>query len=151
VYDVRTMEEFYRTRMLSLFNAVNGLIVSMGTMGLGLALVGLYGLVAYGVKRRTHEIGIRMAIGADAGRLVRLVAAQGVLLSVGGLAVGLAFSGAVGHAVAWKIPFSGVARQTDAAALATVSVVVFVVTLLATYIPARRASRINPTEALRYE
>ena len=151
VYDVRTMDEFYRLRMLSVFNVLNGLIASMGVMGLGLALVGLYGLVAYGVKRRTHEIGIRMAIGADASRLVRLVAAQGLLLSFGGLAVGLAVSGAVGHAVAWRIPVAGAARQVDAAALVLVSAVVLAVTLLATYIPARRASRINPTEALRYE
>jgi len=151
VYDVRSMADFYRMRMLLLFRVINGLIASMGIMGLALALIGLYGLVAYGVKRRTREIGIRIAIGADTGRLVRLVAAQGLLLSLGGLTVGLALSGAIGHAVAWTIPFGGAARRLDAAALVIVSAIVLIVTLLATYIPARRATRVKPTEALRYE
>jgi predicted permease len=151
IYDVRTMEEFFRMRMLTLFNIVIGLVGAMGMMGLGLAIVGLYGLVAYGVSRRTREIGIRMAIGADRSSVLRMVVRQGMRLAVAGLGVGLLASAGLGHAVAWTIPGGGNARQFDLVSFLLVAAAVLAVTLAATYVPARRASHIDPTQALRAE
>ena len=89
IYNVRTMEEFFRMRMLVLFNIVIGLVAAMGLMGLALAIVGLYGLVAYAASRRTREIGIRMAIGADRAVVLQMVVRQGVVLTLAGLGAGL--------------------------------------------------------------
>src|SRR5262249_44495898 len=77
IYNVRTMEELYRMRAVSIFNVLVGIVVAMGLMGLGLAIVGLYGLVAYAATRRTREIGIRMAIGASRSTVLRMVLQQG--------------------------------------------------------------------------
>jgi len=149
LYNVRTMEQLYRMRATSIFNVLVGMVGAMGGMGLVLAIVGLYGLVAYAATRRTREIGIRMAIGATAPTVLRLVLRQGVALAVTGLFLGLA--GSVGAGALLKAAFPGPEIQRDLMALALVAPVVLAVTVLATYIPARRASRINPTEALRYE
>jgi putative ABC transport system permease protein len=109
----------------------------------------LYGLVAYAATRRTREIGIRMAIGATAPTVLRMVLGQGVALAVVGLVVGLA--GSVGAGALLVAAFPSGNDQRDLMALALVAPVVLAVTVLATYIPARRASRVNPTQALRYE
>jgi ABC-type antimicrobial peptide transport system permease subunit len=118
-------------------------------MGLVLAIVGLYGLVAYAAARRTREIGIRMAIGATAPTVLRMVLRQGVTLALTGLVLGLA--GSIGAGVLLSAAFPSGNDQRDYLSLALVAPVVLVVTVLATYIPARRASRVNPMEALRYE
>ena len=118
---------------------------------LTLAFVGLYGLVAFSsVSQRTREIGIRMAVGAkDQRRVLRMVLGQGVALALSGLVLGLAASVGAGRLLSAAFP-TGDDRR-DFVSLALVAPVVFVVTLLATYIPARRAARVNPVEALRYE
>jgi ABC-type antimicrobial peptide transport system permease subunit len=152
IYDVRSMEELYRMRVVAQFNLVSRLVAAMGTMGLGLAMAGLYGLVAYGVARRTKEIGIRMAIGASRREVLGMVLRQGVTLAVVGLGAGLLASVGAGRVLVALFPGVGPGNgSTDAVALGLVAVSVFIVTLLAAGIPARRASRINPTEALRYE
>jgi ABC-type antimicrobial peptide transport system permease subunit len=125
------------------------MVGAMGLMGLGLSIVGLYGLVAYAATRRTREIGIRMAIGATAPTVLRMMLRQGLALALTGLLVGLAGSVGAGALLAAAFP-SGDDRQ-DFVSLAIVAPVVLLVTLLATYIPARRASRVNPMVALRYE
>ncbi len=89
IYNVRTMEEFYQMRTITIFNVIIGIVGAMGLMGLGLAIVGLYGLVAYATSRRTREIGIRMAIGAGRTAVLRMVLRQGLVLAVVGLVVGL--------------------------------------------------------------
>jgi len=122
---------------------------AMGLMGLALSIVGLYGLVAYAASRRTREIGIRMAIGATAPTVLRMVLRQGAVLATAGLVVGLGAAMGAGELLAAAFP-SGDDRR-DFLSLLVVAPLVLTVTLLATYIPARRASRINPTEALRYE
>jgi len=114
-----------------------------------LAIVGLYGLVAYAVSRRTREIGIRMAIGADRAVVLRMILRQGLLLSVVGLVVGLAASVGAGRVMRAAFPSGN--DQRDVAALLIVIPVVLAVTFLAAYLPARRASRVNPVQALRYE
>jgi ABC-type antimicrobial peptide transport system permease subunit len=121
----------------------------MGLMGLALSIVGLYGLVAYAATRRTREIGIRMAIGATAPTVLRMVLGQGIALAVIGLGAGLAASVGAGRLLTAVFPSSN--DQGDVIALVLVAGVVLVVTALATYIPARRASRVNPMQALRYE
>jgi len=149
IFNVRTMEEFYRMRALSIFNVLVTAVGGMGVMGLGLSIVGLYGLVAYAASRRTREIGIRMAIGATQVTVLRLVLRQGLILALAGLVVGLAASVGAGRLLDAAFPGDG-GRQ-DLMALVFVAPVVFAITMLAAYVPARRASRINPTEALRYE
>jgi hypothetical protein len=152
IFNVRTMEEFYRLRTVSIFNIIIGLIASMGVMGLALSIVGLYGLVAYGATRRTREIGIRMAIGADRPAVLRMVLRQGMILATSGLVVGVGLGLLARRALAAAFP-GGRPENTgfDFVAFILVVVSVLAATILAAYIPARRASRINPTEALRYE
>jgi putative ABC transport system permease protein len=149
VFNVRTMEQLYHTRAIGVFNVLITTVVAMGLMALALALVGLYGMVAYAASRRTREIGIRMAIGATAPTVLRMVLGQGFTLALVGLAVGLA--GSVGAGRLLRAAFPSGVDQRNGLALAIVGLVVLAVTVLAAYIPARRASRVNPMEALRYE
>jgi ABC-type antimicrobial peptide transport system permease subunit len=121
----------------------------LGLMGLGLAIVGLYGLVAYAVSRRTREIGIRMAIGAGRAAVLRMVLRQGIVLALVGLGVGLVASVGAGELLRAAFPSGN--DQRDVVALLLVIPIVLAVTFLAAYIPARHASRVNPMHALRYE
>ena len=149
IFNVRTMDELFQMRATSIVNVLVTTVAAMGLMGLGLSIVGLYGLVAYAASRRTREIGIRMAIGATPPNVLRMVLRQGVALALSGLVLGLAASVGAGRLLSAVFP-TGDDRR-DFVSLALVAPVVFVVTLLATYIPARRAARVNPVEALRYE
>jgi predicted permease len=149
IYNVRTMEALYRMRATSIINVLVGTVAAMGLMGLGLAIVGLYGLVAYGVTRRTREIGIRMAIGADRAAVLRMVLGQALGLAVVGLIVGLASSVAAGMLMQSAFPLEK--NERDVAPLIMVIPVVLAVTFVAAYVPARRAARVNPMQALRYE
>ena len=148
IYNVRTMAALYRMRAIGIFNVLTTTVAAMGLMGLSLAVVGLYGLVAYAVSRRTREIGIRMAIGADRATVLRMVLRQGTVLALAGLAVGSVAS--VGAGILLRAAFPG-NNQRDVVALLLVAPVVLAVTFLAAYIPARHASRVNPLQALRYE
>jgi macrolide transport system ATP-binding/permease protein len=149
IFHVRTMEALYRMRATSVFNVLISTVAAMGLMGLALAIVGLYGLVAYAATRRTREIGVRMAIGATAPSVLRMVLRQGAALAITGLVLGLAGSLGAGRLLAAAFPSGD--DQRDLMALVLVAPVVLVVTMLATYVPARRASRVNPMDALRYE
>jgi predicted permease len=152
VSNVRTMEELYRMRSTVVLDVIVKLVAALGAMGLVLSIVGLYGLVAYAARRRTKEIGIRMAIGASQFDVVRMVVRQGFVLAVTGLGVGLLAS--AGAARGLRAVFPGGAGGDGRADLVTfplVAMVVLAVTLLAAYVPARRASRVNPTDALRHE
>jgi putative ABC transport system permease protein len=151
VYDVRTMEEFYRISTVGLMATLIGTIAAMGAMGLALSLVGLYGLVAYAASRRTKEIGIRMALGADRFAVLRMVMKQGIALSTAGLAVGLLASVAAGELLATTFVGPSADNNRDFTSLLLVAAGVLAVTGLAAYIPARHASRTDPLNALRYE
>jgi predicted permease len=123
-------------------------IGGFGLLALVLATVGLYGVVSYWVSRRTHEVGIRLAVGATPGQVVRLVLAQGVRLAIIGLIVG-----AIGAAVAGQFLESllyGVSAA-DPLAFAIAGALLLFVALVANFIPARAASRIDPLRALRTE
>jgi predicted permease len=149
IYNVRTMEKLYQMRAVSIFRVLVTVVGAMGLMGLGLAIVGLYGLIAYAAARRTREIGIRMAIGADRSTVLRMVLRQGLALSAVGLVLGLIASIGAGNLLAAAFPTGG--DQSDFVSLLVVIPIVLAVTFLAAYVPARRASRVNPMKALRYE
>jgi predicted permease len=151
VYNVQTMDEFYRISTVGVFNGVIRTVATMGVMGLMLAMVGLYGLVAYAANRRTREIGIRVALGAGRVGVLRLVLQQGVVLAVAGLGAGLVASVAAGIALQRAFPDGSGVLQHDDVSLAIVAPIVLLVTLLAAFIPANRASRLDPMIALRYE
>ena len=118
-----------------------------GAAGL-LAVLGIYGVLAYSVTQRTQEIGIRMALGAGAGAVVRGVVGRGLLLAGIGLGVGMV--GAAGAARLVESQLFGVSAA-DPATLAMVTLLVIAATLAASYIPARGATRVAPVEALRCE
>ena len=98
------MEALYEMRAIRIFSVLTTVIGGMGVMGLGLAIVGLYGLVAFAVGRRTREIGIRMAIGADRTAVVHMVLRQGLVLALVGLAVGVAASVGAGQLLQAAFP-----------------------------------------------
>jgi putative ABC transport system permease protein len=149
VYNVRTMDEFYRMRTITIFNIIIGIVAAMGLMGLSLAIVGLYGLVAYATSRRTKEIGIRMAIGASRTMVLRMVLRQGLVLALAGLVVGLLAG--VGAERLLQAAFPGGDNGFEPMAHVLVAPIVLAATFVAAYLPARRAARLDPIKSLRYE
>jgi putative ABC transport system permease protein len=145
---MRTMEEFYAGNATSIVRALTGVTGTMGLLGLLLALIGLYGLVAYAAARRTREIGIRMAVGAQSGSVLRMVLRHGFWLAAAGVVLGVVGSVAVGGLLRGVFPSAG---TIDLATYVLVVPLLVAVTLLAAYIPARRAARIDPLVALRQE
>ena len=119
-----------------------------GLLALVLACLGLYGLLSYEVTRRTREIGIRMAIGAQSHNVVRLVVGKAVALIIGGAAIGIAVALGVTR---FMSSFLYGVKAGDPITLVAVSVLLAVVAMAACYIPARRATKVDPLVALRYE
>ena len=128
------------------------LLLTFAALSLVLAMIGIYGVMAYAVNQRTREIGIRMALGASGGEVLRTVIAHGLRLTAIGVAAGLAlsFAGARLAASALGTLLINV-DPTDVATFVVVPVVLSLVALGACYFPARRATRIDPVVALRYE
>ena len=147
VAHIRTMQQivsqstaqsdFYMT-LLTIFAAV----------ALLLAAIGVYGLMAYSVQQRTQEIGVRMALGADPRQVRRMVVVQGMKLALVGIILGVASALALARFLS---SFLFGVKPWDPATIIIVAVLLSAVTLLATYLPARRASRVDPMVALRYE
>lgn len=144
----RAYEELYLNQAIRGPQMAIDMVASMGLVGLLLAIAGLYGLMAYNVSRRTHEIGIRMALGAAGSDVLRMVMGKGIVLVAMGTALGLAMGFALERLMNSMLFDSG---GVDVVAYLIVVPTLFLVTMLATYVPARRASRIAPTQALRYE
>jgi macrolide transport system ATP-binding/permease protein len=146
--DTRSYAEYYRNQAVEGPRIAVKLVGSMGVVGLLLAIAGLYGVVAYNVSRRTREIGIRIALGAESFDVLRAVMGKGLMLVAMGTAIGLALGFAVERLMNSMVFDSG---GVDIVAYLVVVPLMFLATMLAAYVPARRASRIAPTQALRYE
>jgi putative ABC transport system permease protein len=113
-----------------------------------LTTIGLFGVIAYVVSQRTHEIGVRMALGARRSDVLKLVMRQGMFVTAVGLGIGL---GAACIAARLLSPFLYGIGANDPATLAGVALALAAVSMLACYLPARRAMRVDPAAALRYE
>ncbi|MGH9794084.1 MAG: ABC transporter permease [Candidatus Acidiferrales bacterium] len=124
------------------------LLSAFGVVGLLLAAMGIYGVMSYGVLQRTHEIGVRMALGAQPPDVARMILREGALLALAGIAIGLL--GALWLARLLENLLYGV-TASDPVTLATVSLLLAMVALFACWLPARRAMRVDPMIALRHE
>jgi predicted permease len=147
IYHVKTLDQYFadsvaEPRFISL------LLSSFATLAVLLACLGIYGVVSYSVLQRTREIGIRMALGADSGSVVRSVLSRGILLALIGVAIGVAGSYALVHVLS-SILFG--VRATDPLTFAVAAFALLCFAALASYIPARRAASVNPMTALRNE
>jgi predicted permease len=126
----------------------SGLLMLLGAVVLALATMGVYGVMAYVVSQRTHEFGIRLALGAQTGDVLRLVFRQGLMLGLLGIVLGLALSLAVTRLLA---TFLHGVSPFDAAIFVSVPLLLGLISLLACWLPARRAARVDPMTALRCE
>ncbi|HWW82331.1 MAG TPA: ABC transporter permease [Vicinamibacterales bacterium] len=148
VFNLQTYSSFYHQRAIAGPVIIMQLVGALGLLALTLALVGLYALVQYSVARRTREIGIRMAIGAARTDVLTMVLRQGFLISLAGIAVGAAASLAVARLLAAVLVGLGAPSR---AIFGIVPVMLLMMTMAATYFPARRASRVDPVIAIRDE
>jgi predicted permease len=149
MFDVETMTQAMNTlNGLLLFQIGAGIAAALGILGLVLAVVGVYGIVSYVTSQRTHEIGIRLALGAEPRQILKLVLRQGLVIIGVGLAMGL-----ISAVVAGRLAsnFLVGVNPTDPLIFGGVSVFLACIALLACYIPARRATKVDPMVALRYE
>ena len=147
VANVMTMDELLSgTVSPQRFSAA--LISILAGLALLLAAVGIYGVMSYMVGKRTHEIGIRMALGAQPGNVLRMVIREGMLLASAGIVAGI--GGALGLTRLMASLLYGLSA-TDPATFAAVALLLALVALAACYIPARRAMKVDPMVALRYE
>ncbi len=144
---VRTMDDIL-SGTLAQPRVYTLLLGFFAALALALAAVGLYGVVSYTVTQRTHEMGIRMALGAERGDVVRLVLRQGLSLTLIGTAIGLAGALALTQLLTKNIP--GL-QPGEPITLSAVAVLLIGVALLASYLPARRGSQVDPVVTLRYE
>jgi predicted permease len=147
VSDVRSMAQVV-SRSVSRQKFNMWLMTVFGCSALLLAAIGIYGLMAYSVEQRTQEIGIRMALGAQASQVKTMIVRQGMVLAVAGVVIGLGFSFGLARFIATFL--FGVGKW-DPLVFAAVPAVLTVVAFVAVWLPARRASRVDPIIALRYE
>ena len=147
VSDIMTMEQRV-AKSVAAKRFVMSLLGAFSILALGLAAVGIYGVMAYLVTQRTQEIGVRMALGAQKRDVLRLVVGKGMVLAIVGTAIGLLASLALTRLMR-SLLFE--VTPTDWLTFVIVSVVLLAVALLACYIPARRATKVDPLVALRYE
>ncbi len=144
---VLTMHEFVDQFFVGL-NVFNAVLAGFGVLALLLAALGTYGVLAYSVTQRTHEIGVRMAVGARSGQVVRMVARQGIIMAIIGLAVGGLLTVPLVSLIQSVLQGLG---SVQPATVVLVAAVLFGVTVLASVLPARKAAGVDPVLALREE
>jgi predicted permease len=151
--EVQTLRESYGT-MAYPFRLLGFVMIACGVMALLLATIGVYGIVSYSVAQRTREVGIRMALGAVRKRILGMLIGQGMSLVAWGIGLGLLLSFTLTRVLTSELFGMGLlfgVTATDSLTFAGVTMILFAVALAACCIPARRATRIDPVEALRYE
>jgi ABC-type antimicrobial peptide transport system permease subunit len=147
VYDVKTLAQRV-DEAVAVSRSLMLLFAAFALLALVLASVGIYGIVSYSVTQRTHEIGIRIALGARAANVLSLIMKNGLMLVLTGIAIGIA--GALALTRFLTTLLFGV-TPTDALTFVFVSGIFFVIAIVASLIPAFRATRVDPLIALRYE
>jgi putative ABC transport system permease protein len=148
LFDVKTMTLALNTlNGLLTFELAAILAAALGSLGLVLSIVGVYGVVSYAANQRTHEIGIRIALGAQPADILKMIFRQGLVVVGIGLVLGLAVAFAAARVVGNFLAVSA----TDPLTYFSVSALLTLVALTACYVPARRAMRVDPMVALRYE
>ncbi len=145
--DIKTMDQIVSQSLVG-DRFTTALYISFATVALLLAVIGIYGVMAFAVAQRTHEIGLRMALGATQDHVLGLILKEGVILAAVGLGVGLVGACFVGRAMRGLLYGVG---TIDVAAISAVAVTLFTAALLACYLPANKASKVDPMVALRYE
>jgi len=148
-FDVRTLHDFLDAKALLPQRLSAQMIGGIGLIGMLMAVVGLYGVVAYAVSRRTREIGIRMAIGAGKRDVLNMILAQGMGLTLIGVGIGLALAFAVTRLMGPLLLFG--VNPADPLVFALIPAILISVTIAACWLPARRAAKVDPMVALRYE
>jgi predicted permease len=147
IYAIRSLQEVYDLTVKQRMDIIREIIGGLGLLGLALALVGLYGLMAYSVSLRHREIGIRMALGAAPANVVRMVLKQGMILAGSGVVIGLVLSLAASRPLANMVQGHGF----DMPLVALVTIALLAMAALGVYLPARRASLVDPNTILRQE
>jgi predicted permease len=147
ISNVRTMEKVLSDSLM--LRRVSMLMLTVfALLAVTLAIVGIYGLTAYSVSRRTHEIGLRVALGASQGQILRLIVVRGLVTSMIGAAIGLAAAFQLTYVLSGMLYN---VTATDPLVFAGVPLLLVAVSVVASYVPARKATRIDPLMALRYE
>jgi ABC-type antimicrobial peptide transport system permease subunit len=148
--DVKTLAEQV-DRSLNEEKLVSTVSGCFGALALVLACIGLYGVMAYSVARRTSEIGLRMALGAEKGDVFRMVIGQGLKLALAGLAIGVIAALALARLMTSFSQLLYGVRPTDSPTIIAVLLIMLTVAAIASFIPASRAMRVDPMVTLRYE